>query len=54
MIKRKGIDLPPCTLPGYRDLKSWDGRIVGYVCVECGRLNTAPHLPDCSWSKEAK
>ncbi len=34
--------------PFYRPLKSVEGMTVGYVCVECGRLHTAPHREGCS------
>jgi hypothetical protein len=27
----------------YKELKSVDGKVVGHICVECGRLSTAPH-----------
>ncbi len=32
----------------YRPLKSVHGDIVGYTCVQCGRLREAPHKDDCS------
>lgn len=32
---------------GYRELKSVEGKVVGYICIECGRLNTAAHKPEC-------
>jgi hypothetical protein len=32
----------------YEPLRAVDDGVVGYVCKECGRLHTAPHLDTCS------
>lgn len=36
--------------PLYRELISVEGRVVGYVCRECGRLYRQPHFEACSQS----
>jgi len=49
---------PPPDYPmpeGYKELRTvGDNRLVGYTCVECGRLDTAPHLPTCSKATPAQ
>ena len=48
MRERKRVQEPPDSLRSfYKRLNSVDGVTVGYVCVECGRLCTSPHLPTC-------
>ena len=42
----------PAIRDNYKPLKSVDGQTVGYVCIECGRLHTAPHLEWCTRQKE--
>lgn len=41
-------DLPEEIRSSYKELKAVDGKVVGFKCVECGRLSTAPHFPTCS------
>lgn len=36
-------DLPEEIRSLYKELKTPSGKVVGLVCVECGRLQTAPH-----------
>lgn len=49
MKKPRAVFNPLSEIPdGCRELKLVDGMVVGYVCIECGRLNTAPHLDTCS------
>lgn len=38
---------PPEIADFYKQLKSVDNVVVGWICKECGRLHTAPHFETC-------
>jgi uncharacterized OB-fold protein len=46
------VKVPPADiLSAYHELKSVEGKVVGWLCNECGRLYEAPHRDDCAAGK---
>jgi hypothetical protein len=46
---RNPVPEPPEEIRGnYRELKSLEGLLVGWQCIECQRVYPAPHLKTCS------
>lgn len=49
-MKEKPLDCPP----GYCPLEDVNGKRIGCVCTECGRLEGRLHLEKCSKHGEDK